>query len=303
MILGVDLGNVNVKTSTRLIYPNRNTTDERLCEDKENTIVEFDGIKYVIGTGEYQTIYQKAQKKDTLLNLFTAIALSTHETFNEVVIGLPIQQYKNDKELLEKYIYQNMIKDICIKDEKTRKVIITDFKVFPEGLATYYSLDQEMKTEIGNRDLIIIDIGGRTTDICLYSIVNGKRKLQNYTTIAAGTLNIYSDFVQTVNDKYGLDKLKEEAPQILSQGLWVDGEKVNLKFTKPIFIKYTERILSELRLNYPIRTAFTILCGGGGSLLRGLFRNQIKGIQVIDDIFCNTIGFQRVGESLWNSSR
>lgn len=302
MILGVDQGNVNIKTSTGVIYPNLNTTDERLYEDAENTRVEFEGTKHVMGYGKYKTDYQKSYKQDILLNLFTSIALSTNDLINQVVIGLPVQQYKNDGEKFEKYIYENRIKEFTLNN-KPRKVIITDVKSFPEGLATYYSLPFDLKTSIGNREIIIIDIGGRTTDICLYSIVNGKRKLLKYITIPAGTLNIYSDFIQAINDEHGLDKVKEDAPQILNEGLWVDGEKVQLKFTKPIFNKYAEMIMSELRLNYPVRTAQCILCGGGGALLKGLFNRVIKGLIVIDDIFSNAKGFREVGEALWNSSQ
>lgn len=301
MILGTDLGNVMIKTSTRVAYPNLNTIDERLYADTDGIRVEFEGVKRVMGIGgEYKTDYQKSQKQDTLLNLFTSIALSTKDICNKVVMGLPVQQYKNDKSKLEKYILENNVKELWLNDQ-FRQIMITDLKVFPESLAAYYSLNQEIKTAIGRRDIVIIDIGGRTTDICLYSIVEGKRKLLNYITLPAGTLNIYSDFIQAINDEFGLDKLKEESEQIIREGLWVDGEKVKLNFTKPIFEKYTERILSELRLNYPIRTAATILCGGGGNLLKGIFMNQIKGLVVIEDVFCNATGFKRVGENLWNS--
>lgn len=302
MILGVDLGNVNIKTSARVIYPNLNTVDERLYQDDENISVEFENTKYVIGVGEYRTDYQKSKKQDILLNLFTAMALSTKETFNQVVAGLPIQQYKNDKENLEKLIEENRIKNFKLNG-KQREVVVTNFKAFPESLATYYSLNAETKSQINNRDIIITDIGGRTTDVCLYSLVDGKRKLMNYVTIPAGTLNIYSDFIQAINDEFGLDKLKEEAPQIIKEGIWVDGEKAQLNFTKPIFEKYTERIMSELRLNYPIRTSAVILCGGGGLLLKSLFKRQIKGLIVIDDIFSNAVGFKRVGENIWNINR
>lgn len=298
MILGIDLGNVNVKTSTKVIYSNKITVDDRLYKDTENTRVELENKRYVVGIGEYETNYLKASKKNTVINLLTSITLSTTDTINQVVLGLPIQQYKIHREKLEELIQNNRISKIIINDCE-RQIIISDHRVFPEGLAAYYSLDDSIKNEIGSRDIVIIDVGGRTTDLCLYSMENKKRKLKNYTTIPAGTLNIYSDFIKAVNDKYGLDKLKENAPNILRQGLWVDGEKVSLKFTKDIFIKYLERILGELRLNYPIRTAQCILCGGGGVLLKGLFNKEIKGLIVLDNIFCNAYGFAKVGENVW----
>lgn len=302
MILGIDLGNVNVKTSTREIFQNRSTTDRKLYEEEENLRVEMDGQKYVIGAGEYQTDYRKVSKTSTLLNLYTAIALSSQDVVNHVVVGLPVQQFKTDKDEMEQLISLNNAKELILNG-RSRKVIISDCRCFPESLAAYFSLSPDAKVEIGSRDVVVVDIGGRTTDICLYAFQRGKRKLANYVTIPAGTLNIYSDFIQAINTKYGLDLLKEEAQTVLSNGLWVDGEKVPLQFTREVFQRYTDRILSELRLNYPIRTGKTILCGGGALLLKGLLQREIKGTMVIEDIFCNAIGFRRVGESIWNLSR
>jgi plasmid segregation protein ParM len=298
MILGIDLGNVNVKTSTGVLYPNKLTQDERVFENTDRLKVEYDGKKIVIGEGEYQTNYVKSQKKDILLSLFAAVGSSTQDNINQVVLGLPIQQFKTDKETLESLIIENKISDITI-DKIERRIIISDCRVFPEGLATYYSLKEVVKQQIGKRDIIIIDVGGRTTDICLYAIEGSKRKLQNYVTIPAGTLNIYSDFITAINGKYGLDKLKEDAAGILNQGLWVDGEKVSLKYTRTIFEKYFDRIMGEVRLNYPIRTAQVILCGGGGILLKGMFQKEIKSLIVIEDIFSNANGFKEVGDSIW----
>lgn len=298
MILGIDLGNVNVKTSEEIIYSNKITQDERLFKDDESLRVEFEGNRYVIGIGEYQTNYLKADKKYLMVSLLTAIAKSTENNINQVVLGLPIQQYKNDRSKLEDKINNHKINEIILNNE-ARQIIISECRVFPEGLAVYYSLDNKLKNDIGNRDIIIIDVGGRTTDICLYAVENRKRKLLNYITIPAGTLNIYSDFIKAINDKYGLDKLKEDAPNILKQGLWVDGQRESLKFTKDIFVKYLERILAEIRLNYPIRTAQCILCGGGGILFQGLFKKEINSLIVIKDIYANARGFKKVGENIW----
>lgn len=298
MIIGADLGNENIKTSESIIYQNKISSDSRVYDDEENLRVEFNGIKYTLGQGEFRTNYIKSDREDTLINLFVSMALSTKEEINQVVVGLPIQQYKNDKDKLENLIMENRMQKFILNDIP-RKIIITECATFPESLATYYSLSNEIKQEIGLIDLIIIDVGGRTTDIALYSIVKGKRKLINYITIPAGALNIYSDFVKAINDRWGLDKLKEDAPTIIKDGLIIDGEKADITFTKPIFEKYVDRIMAELRLNYPIRTSKCILCGGGGSLLQGFFKREIKNLLVINDIFSNAKGFKRVGESLW----
>lgn len=298
MILGIDLGNENVKTSEGQMYQNRISTDTRLYSEAENLRIDFKGIKYTLGQGEFKTNYLKAEREDTLINLFASIALSTKDEVNQVVVGLPIQQFKTDEDKFKNRIMDNRIQEFILNDIK-RKIIITDCAAFPESLATYYSLPKELKDTIGKIDLVIIDIGGRTTDIALYAIVNGKRKLVNYITIPAGVMNIYSDFIKAINDKWGLDKLKEDALKIIRDGLVVDGEKADIRFTKPIFEKYVDRVLGELRLNYPIRTSKCILCGGGGKMLQGFFKREIKNLIVVNDIYSNAKGFKKVGESIW----
>ncbi|WP_238884572.1 ParM/StbA family protein [Clostridium sp. YIM B02551] len=300
MIIGFDNGNINIKTSKNIIYENRISTDPRLYEDIENLRVEFQGTKCTLGQGEFKTNYLKATREDTLINIFTSIALSTNDEVNQVVVGLPIQQFKTDRDRLQQLIMDNRIQKFKLNGQ-TKNIIISECAVFPESLATYYSLSNEIKLSIGNLDLILIDIGGRTTDIAQYSIVNGKRKLINFITLPAGIVNIYSDFIKEINDKWGLDKIKEDAPKILRDGLEVDGEKADIKFTKAVFEKYVGRIMGELRLNYPIRTSKCILCGGGGILLQGFFRREIKGIIVVNDIFSNAKGFEKVGEQLWKN--
>lgn len=299
MILGIDLGNVNVKTSEKIIYQNKISNDERLYDDADNIRVIHEGIKYTLGQGEFNTNYIKADRKDLIINLLTAIALSTNENIIQVILGLPVQQYKVDKDRVEDNILSNRINNFKINDNN-RQIIISDCKAFPEGLAAYYSLGNCYISEIGTMDIIIIDIGGRTTNIILYSYVNGKRKLMNYITIPAGTLNIYSDFINSINDRYSLGLLREDAADILKNGLYLDGEKRELKFTRNIFERYTERIMAELRLNYPIRTSRCILTGGGGLLMKGLFMKQIKGLIHISNIFANAEGFKKVGESIWH---
>jgi hypothetical protein len=114
------------------------------------------------------------------------------------------------------------------------------------------------------------------------------------------------DIVVLQNNKYSSDYLK--VVYIILFFIFVFAIVISIplisfmgkKFTKPIFEKYLERILGELRLNYPIRTAQCILCGGGGKMLKQLFLKEIKGLIVVEDIFCNAKGFARVGESIWH---
>jgi plasmid segregation protein ParM len=176
-------------------------------------------------------------------------------------------------------------------------------EIFPEGIGAFYSLSDSQREEIGNRDVVMIDIGGRTTDICLLSVENMKRKVVESTSKAIGMLDIYIDFTNAINAEYGLSKDIEDAPNILKSGLYVYGERKDLKFTKDIILGYTEKIFKELNMRYPLKTSCVILTGGGSCLLWGLFKKQIPHIMLHDNyLLANAIGFKRIGENLWLKS-
>ena len=79
-------------------------------------------------------------------------------------------------------------------------------------LATYYNLIQQ-KFKIGNKSLIITDVGGRTTDICLFE----NRKIKFVRTIPVGMLNVYKDIIDYINTTYTED-YKVEDGELISEG-------------------------------------------------------------------------------------
>ncbi|MDU1315416.1 MAG: ParM/StbA family protein, partial [Clostridium septicum] len=157
MILGVDLGSYSVKTSTNISFFSKVTQEEIFTES--NKIV-FNGAAYNIGQGEFSTDWDKSRKENTLILLYAAIAKSTKDNINQIVIGLPVQQYKNNKDNLTEFIMNNRCGII-----NKRKIFISDVVVAPEGASAYYAIDKNTREKIGNKQLIIIEIGGRTTDI------------------------------------------------------------------------------------------------------------------------------------------
>ena len=97
MILGIDVGNYSLKTSENINVKSLVTSEENILGSK--IILEYDKQKFVIGEGNFETELNKSTKDNFLPLLFTGIALSTKETFNQVVCGLPINQYKSNKDI------------------------------------------------------------------------------------------------------------------------------------------------------------------------------------------------------------
>lgn len=286
MIIGVDIGNYSTKVFPSVIFKSSVETNENIMGSKIK--LELNGETFYIGESNIETMLNKANKDNIIPLLTTAILKTTTDTTNYVVVGLPIGQYKEYKEQLKERIMSYKFKNLRINGAD-RNLIIKECEVYPESLATYYALNWK-------DDCIIIDIGGRTTDICY--IRNGK--LINHSTLAVGTLNIYSDVSKYLNNKYALNVDFEYAEKIINRGsLNINGTDVDLNCIKEILKNNFFKINKELELNYPVSTEAIILTGGGGKLFEGAFKRRYN-VRLADNyVFTNAEGFKRIGGILW----
>ena len=159
MILGVDIGNYATKTSTGTTFPSKCSQVSNILK---NTSITTEQGTFHIGEGAHDMEYRKARKQN-ILPLFL-YALSFESASIKAVVGLPMSQYKQDKDALKALLLSRRVYDIAINN-KPQKVILEDVEVYPEGLAAIYGTDFEG---------VLIDIGGRTTDCC--EVHNGKEK-------------------------------------------------------------------------------------------------------------------------------
>lgn len=288
MILGVDLGTYSVKTSTKVTFFSKITQGDSFTE---NNKININGSNYIIGSGEFSTDWDKSNKDNTLMLLYSAIYKSTQDNINQVVIGLPVQQYKKNKNTLIELVENN--KHARVND---RDIFITDITVAPEGASSYYSMDMNIREEVGDKQLIIIDIGGRTTDIIVFE----NKKIVDVKTIPVGMLNIYQEIIDTVNTKYTESLALEDGEIILRDGLFLKGQQEDITFIQPILKRNFNTIFKELQLKYNTNKGYVYLTGGGSITLQLAFKNRLKNLIISKNpIFDNAIGFERVGESLW----
>lgn len=286
---GIDVGNYSLKEYPNTIIKSLVTSEENILGSKH--CLEYEDKKLYIGEGNFETELNKSSKDNFLPLLLAGIALNStkEDVFQQVVCGLPINQYKANKEVLEDMILEKRVREIKF-NSKPRKIIITDFKVYPEGIGAYYSLNT-------NDDVIIVDIGGRTTDIAY--IVNGK--LKESSTVAAGTINIYKDIADRLNALHTLDIDIPDAEKIITKGYFeVDGNRADLSFITDILKKNFMKINDDLIMKFPVRTEKIILVGGGYKLFEKAFKNRYKNSYVSDNpIFANAMGFRKVADMAW----
>ncbi len=293
MILGIDLGNFSVKTSEKFSFISK--IKEGVSFNEKNNFI-LDGTNYSIGDGEFSTDWNKSRKENLIPMLFYSIAKCSTEDINQVVIGLPIQQYKAEKEALKSYIEGNRVKEIVVDGIK-RNILISDIEIAPEGAAAYYNLSVDIKNKIGKRHLLIIDVGGLTTDICLFK----DRSIMDVKTVPVGMLNIYQEIVDHINSKFVQNFKLEDGEDVLRDGLFINGEYKDVSFIKPILIKNFNSIWKEVQLKFNTSTGYVLLTGGGSNVLRQAFKNRLGNNLLVSDnsLFDNALGFKKVGESLW----
>lgn len=290
MIIGVDAGYYATKTSEGIVFPSRISTVENILGENNNIVI--DNKRYTVGEGEVTVDFNKINNELTKVCILYALAKSSPGVDFDIVTGLPVDQFKNQKDELKEMLQGVRINRIEVGGQK-RTIIINKVEVFPQGAGALYS------TSIDG-DVVLVDIGGRTVDICYFEVVSGKRKLVKHSTIYEGTLSLYSKIVNLINTKYETDLKLEDGEKVLRNGLEIFGVKQNLVFLRDIIHEHCERITKELILNYPVKTSKVPIAGGGGMLLKGVIESKIPNCTLIPYAqFANANGFKKVGESLW----
>lgn len=286
MLLGVDLGNWNVKTSEGDIFPSRYTVIENIL-GATGDVLEYEGIKYYIKEGKLENNYDKANKETNIILFLYSLAIQKNSYF-KAVVGLPVLAYKNSKETFRDKLMENKIYKLILNG-KEKTIFIEDLIVFPEGAGAYFNITNRAK------NAVTIDIGGGTTNIV--SFKNGK--LDKCTTIAKGMIELYNRIRDFLNSKYTLKLELEDIESLLKEGLKVDGQEVNWSFIKSITDNFISDLMNELR-NFEIRTSTVYLTGGGTKLLKAPLKYKIPGLVLVEDyLFANARGFRNVGVAKW----
>jgi plasmid segregation protein ParM len=261
-IHGLDIGNATLINNQGLILDAKITTSEPL---KEANKIEIDGKTYYLGYGSYDTTFIKKDKEHYIDMLYGLLALSTTTTNNMIGLGLPLSQYKIDREKLIDKVLMNNRKVIRLNDEVEKAIVINDVEVFPEGVSTLRD----------DEECIIIDLGGGTTDAGLVYNSHGKRKVENPLTIPKGTIKLYDGFANKLINK-GLDVSLEDAERILNRGYLYKQGDINFEE----YEEFIEEIINKLQLNYNLKLYPISITGGGGELLYNALKNRLKESQI-----------------------
>ena len=279
MNLGIDLGNDGTKSSQMVNVASKCTTVSNILSSNQ---FQTETGTYYMGEGTPDNEYRKVKKTHLKTLFLYIIALSTQDQNIKAVVGLPISQYRQDKDELKSHLLTHRY-NVTWLNGTQRKINIEDVDVYPEGL-------------INSEDGILLDIGGRTTDIALIE----NKKVNDCFSIAAGTLNLYADFINAINSQYGLDLKPSDADRIIRKGLQINGVETDVTFAQGVFKSFVADLVSQIQVKYPVSTLPITVLGGGGQLLFKSIKNRLPNSTLVDNpIFANALLFKRVGDAKW----
>ncbi len=280
MILTVDLGNYNIKTSEGICFPSTFTKDISANPLGEE-ILEYNGETFIMGTGEYDNTFNKS-KKNYIPNLLYAIAKSSTKDDNEfnIVLGVPLDNLNitnNFKADLEDKEFNFVVNGI------ERKIKINKIATVGEGISSYYTLDDVSRT----KDCLIIDIGGRTVNVCTF--IN--KKLDKKFTVNKGIIDLY-DSIKTRVNSTGENFNTEDIERLMKKDI--------IKDTKDDKNLFVETILNAIKLKLNKDTFDIFLTGGGCIELKEELKEYMPNCNFLDNpIFSNVTGNKKIALAQW----
>lgn len=285
MKLGIDIGNYNINTSELVMFKASVSKHKDFGSVADKIVI--DNRAFYLGDGVLEIDYRKFDKSNYMPLLLGSICKSTEHEEVELGLGLPLIQYKNCKSELINLLDGKEFN--LTFNGKRRFIRIMKVNVFPEGVASLIASHDKLKDQIGDRDTIVVDMGGKTTDIAL---LHNKKVLQS-TSINKGTIDVYNSMKLALEDKYfdvkvDIDKVQD----YIERGFWYKGEKQDIRFAIKRSNDIFKEIYNELKLNYPINTEAVVLQGGGSSLLGDVFKKKIQGLIIDTDLFANAKGYK-----------
>ena len=273
----LDLGNLNVKGINQ--DGEKENFKSNISRDYESYA---DAFKYTLINGEYTYFekgtfnleYIKTNKDYTAQVLYSISKL--HNDIDDIktnlTLLLPISEMKEKTkyiDTLKKKVFEFTVKNSKKSD---KKVTIEDVLVLPEGYVSYFVLQDEYKTS----SIIIIDIGGRTTN--LVAMINGEPKLLK--TLKIGVIDFYSKIRELNSDKeYNL----EDIERLIKEG--------TIKVTEKQLAEFANDILNEIKIYVKIEhykhVCFT---GGGATVIEKIIKAKLpQNCFILDDPLTSNI--------------
>ena len=301
MLLGIDHGNYAIKTTSFEFVSG--LAEHTVKPPMTDEILEYQGKYWTLSGKRLSYMRDKTQDdRFFILSLF-AIAKEMEKRGNygpmekiQLAVGLPPEHYGLLRDRFGDYFKNRGVVEFKYAG-KSYRIFIDRVMVFPQA---YAAVIPKSSLIVKTVRLLVIDIGGYTTDVLL--LRNGKPDLQFCRSLETGIITMNNEIIRKVGALHDMRIEDEHISAVL------EGKEVIL----PEEIKATIReetghhakdILDQLReLQVDLRANPAIFIGGGSILLKSFLEQSPLVVQAdfLEDVHANAIGYEMLARNQMN---
>lgn len=238
-----------------------------------NYIVADENGSYVADADKLKTEESKELLKVCTL---TSIGLSFPEknfVDVEVVAGLPVDYFSNQKEELKELLECIDEKIFINSIGKEQRIRITKATIYPQSVGVVFSKSRQVKGETS----LVIDIGGGTWDVSQFDGL----KMTKKRSYSEGMLVLYSKVAQYLNSNFYTKYNTSDIYALKERGHFsVSGEKKPISVADDVIKDHVLKVVTDIKRDFDTINVDNIFLIGGGAvpleeLLQKEFPNAI----------------------------
>ena len=302
----LDLGNSMLKGATyidgkAIVCKLPNKIQFNKTVNPKARVFEMDGNIMYVGVGKLNNNVLKHTRKYLLeqaLVMIHELYPNDSELKVDLKLGLPPEQLFNDSYLKE---YENLFPTSKVFNYSvggtSKKVTINSVEVFAEGYSAFVNLVDEITSK---QDIISIDVGGGTTDLCNYSWDYEDEMYypdETY-TIKKGIINFSEEIAKYFNNKESADIQKEFIDNLLKNDIEVieyEGKEFKLSDDLVSLSPMIDDMMNDITNKFGKLDRYIVVgIGGGYKTFNRMMNNQIKKEIEIDSekqFYANALGY------------
>ncbi|SFR11722.1 ParM/StbA family protein [Desulfoscipio geothermicus] len=231
--------------------------------------------------------------------LLTALALLEPEAAGKLVVGLPVDYYREQGKSLSQHL-TNLTATVSVDGGPVKQISFDNVLVYPQGAGALL-VAPDMPS---NGIVALVDVGHKTTDCVALELGNGgSRPVQSMCiSVEAGIVHLHQAVIEEFLKLTGIRLPAVYTEQVLRTGrVWFKGQELDLSHVLADARKVIARSIADgVLAAWGDRADFVrrvYLAGGGALELPGL-ADMFSGASVIPDAqFANVLGFLKFGES------
>lgn len=276
----IDLGNYNIKLSEDVKFISSYIEFDG-ADTSESNILEYNGKKYAMEfENDFDGEFNKV-KKSYEPNLLWALdkAGAKDGDAYRLILGLPLNNLGQAQTLKDNLIG----KDFTYTTNSTKTIHIEDVVVVGEGISSYYMLPATDR----EKDLIIIDLGGRTANVVEYK----NKRVVNKDTLNIGMIDFYDEIKVKFNNEEGQNVETYQVKHLIDTGV--------IEQYKTVEDSFVNTLMNKVKVKFNIGLGKQIVFTGGGSLtLRNALERYNKNFKFIDNpLYSNVKGNLKIAKA------